>query len=332
MSNANLALGPMSSEAIEAVFRYSHENGRELMLIASKSQIDHHGGYVNGWTTTQYCEYVSSLKNLYPNSNVKICRDHCGPGFNGIYELEDTYETIKCDIENGFDFIHIDFCHFKGTKEQQLEESKKAIEYCLKLNPKISLEIGTDENVGVGSTIQNLSRIEKEVDYFKSFCNPEFYVVQTGTLVREINQVGIYNKDFVNRASQMLTSKGIKLKEHNADYLDKESLALRRNINGAVNIAPQLGVIQTVTTLNKCLIYGISIDEFMSDAYESKKWQKWLYKNDAKNRTLCSIIAGHYVFNSESYKEIIRKLSGNEDIKESIINSFIQLIKHYEQR
>ena len=59
-----------------------------------------------------------------------------------------------------------------------MAQSKKAIEYALKLNPRILLEIGTDENVGANYNLPNLSEIEKEIDYFTEFCNPEFYVVQ----------------------------------------------------------------------------------------------------------------------------------------------------------
>lgn len=330
--NATLGIGPMSSEAIEATFRYSHYNRRQLMLIASKNQIDHKGGYVNNWNTKQYMTYIKQLKTTYSNSDVKVCRDHCGPGFNGIYNLDDTYATIKSDIENGFDLMHIDFCHFKGTNKAKIEETKKAIEYTLKLNPNILIEVGTDENLGANYSAPNLSEIKKEIDYIQSFCKPEFYVVQTGTLIKEINQVGKYNRNFADKISEMLVGNGVKLKEHNADYLTKEDLALRKHRIGALNIAPQLGVMQTTLVLNKCLTYGVDFQAFMDDAYKSKKWKKWLYKNKPTNQMLCSLIAGHYVFNSDNYQSIIAKLSECEDINEIIINSFMDLIGHYEQR
>ena len=44
--NATLAIGPMSSETIEATFRYSNFYRKELMLISSKNQIDWNGGDV----------------------------------------------------------------------------------------------------------------------------------------------------------------------------------------------------------------------------------------------------------------------------------------------
>jgi len=328
---AKIGVGPMSSEAVEAAFRYSNFHRRQLMLIASKNQIDHSGGYVNGWTTKQFADYITEVKKTYPNADIKICRDHCGPGFNGIDDLKDTYETIKSDIENGFDLIHIDFCHFKGTKDEQLKESKKAIEYALSLNPNILLEVGTDENLGANYSIPNLSEIEKEIDYFKDFCNPEFYVIQTGSLVKEINQVGNFNNNFVSQVSEIVKSKGIKIKEHNADYLDKESIKLRDGTVGALNIAPQMGVVQTQLIISKCLKYGVSFDKFMQDVCDSKKWKKWLMNNNSENRMLCSVISGHYGFNFDSYKEIVEKLNTNEDIREFLIDSLMEIINHYDQ-
>ncbi len=77
MEKLQLGIGPMSSEITEAVFRYSHFHRRPLMLIPSKNQVDASGGYVNNWTTKQFMEYVNKMRETYPNSQVKVCRDHC---------------------------------------------------------------------------------------------------------------------------------------------------------------------------------------------------------------------------------------------------------------
>ncbi|MFH1424508.1 MAG: class II D-tagatose-bisphosphate aldolase, non-catalytic subunit [archaeon] len=327
---ADLGLGPMSTEIIEAVFKYSHYYRTELMLIASKNQIDHAGGYVNNWNTKQYMEFIKEMRKKYANSFVKICRDHCGPGFNGNYELDDTYKTIKADIAAGFDLIHIDFCKFKGSQDEMFEESKKAIEYCKELNKNILIEVGTDENEGMEFTVNELGVIERDVEFFKDFCEPEFYVVQTGSLVKEITQAGTFNKKFVEKISKFLHDNNIKLKEHNADYLSKQEILDRRGVVDAMNIAPQLGVVQTSLVLNKCLMYGIDFDDFVNVVYEGKKWEKWLDKNSPENKFLCAVTAGHYHFASDEYKTIIEKLSECEDINESIINAIMEVIDYYE--
>lgn len=328
---AKLGVGPMSSEAIEAVFRYSHYHRRQLMLIPSKNQIDYNGGYVNNWTTKQFMDSVRKMRSLYPQAEVKICRDHCGPGFNGVHNLNDVYQTINADLENGFDLIHIDFCHLNKNSEEQLGESKKAIEHCLKTNPKILLEVGTDENIGVSYNLPNLSEIEREINFFQSFCQPEFYVIQTGSLIREINQVGSFNKQFVEKVATLLSDKRLKLKEHNADYLNKEALTERKGLVGAVNVAPQLGAIQTQLVLNKCLVYGVDFSEWAQEVLAGERWQKWLHQNSPENKFLCLVIAGHYHFNSPAYKRIIEQLEKYEDIHEVIINQIMSLIDHYEQ-
>lgn len=331
MIEAKQGIGPMSPEIIEAVYRYSHFNRTPLMLIASKNQIDYNKGYVNNWSTKDYMTFVKEMKEKYKNSNVKICRDHCGPGFNGIHELEDVYKTIETDIANGFDLMHIDFCHFKGSNEERLKESKKAVEHCLKLNPNILLEIGTDENIGAKFSINDLSTLEEEIDFFKSFCKPEFYVVQTGSLVREINQAGAFNKDFIRKVADIIHSKGLKIKEHNADYLTGEEIAERKGIVDAMNIAPQYGVIQTQLVLTKCLKYGVRFEDFLNVVYNGGKWKKWLEKNTAENKLLCCTIAGHYHFASPEYKQIIEQLEKYEDIKENIISNMMEVIDHYEK-
>ena len=330
MITSNLGIGPMSTEVIEAVFRYSHFHRKELMLIASKNQIDYSGGYVNGWSTKQYCDFLKKMKKKYAYSNVKNCRDHCGPGFTGNMSMADTYKTIESDIEYGFDLIHIDLCYYQGTNEERLEESRNAIEHFLTLDKDIAIEIGTDENLGSNYSLNSLEEIENEVNFFKSFFDPEFFVIQTGSLVKEINQVGSFNKNFIIESSKILNDNNIKLKEHNADYLSKSDIRERQGIVDAMNIAPQLGVVQTSLVLNKCLIYGVRFDDYANAVYNGKKWKKWMYNNDALNKLLCVKIAGHYHFASDEYKKIINQLNKHEDISENIIETLMEVIDHYE--
>lgn len=324
-----LALGPMSLEIIEAVFYYSNFFRVPLMLIASKNQIDYAGGYVNNWTTKEYMHFIGEMRKQYPMAKVKVCRDHCGPGFNGNHDLKDVYKTIEEDIKTGFDLIHIDFCHHEGSKEEKLTEAKKAVLHCLKLRPTVEIEIGTDENRGTNYSLPNIKEWEREIDFFQNFCNPTFYVVQTGSLIKEINQVGIFNKSFTEKISKVIRAKGLKLKEHNADYLSKEELHERKGLVDAVNIAPQLGVVQTQTVIARALIYGVRIDDFLEEVYKGGKWKKWMQNNGPENKMLCSVIAGHYHFSSKAYKDIIRQLAKRENIKEVIINAIVSVIQHY---
>ena len=57
-----IGIGPMSPEVVEAVYKYSDINNVELMLIASKNQIDYSSGYVNNWNTKKYSQFCKNLK------------------------------------------------------------------------------------------------------------------------------------------------------------------------------------------------------------------------------------------------------------------------------
>lgn len=324
-----IGIGPMSSEVIEAVYRYSAINNKELMLIASKNQIDYKSGYVNNWSTKEYSNFLKKLKKKYI-SKVKICRDHCGPGFNKSYSLRDVYSTIDHDIENDFDLIHIDFSKYKSDYKNILEMSKKAILYAKYLNPKLQIEVGTDENYGQKLSHMNIKEFITEIDYFLDFVNPEYYVVPTGSLVMETNQFGVYNENFIKSIHKRINSLKISLKEHNADYLSSEEILLRKKYVSALNIAPQFGVNQTNFILGECKKFKINTNYFLEKSYNSKKWEKWLYKISKREKLKCAIISGHYNFNTKEYKMLIEKLSKyNEDIVDDIIVSHINIIDHY---
>ena len=325
-----LGIGPMSSEVIEAVFRYSTLNRRPIMLVSTKNQIDYKNGYVNNWNTSQYSKFIKTLKKKYIYSNVMICRDHCGPGFNGNYFLKDVYKTISSDIENNFDLIHIDFSKYKKNYSSILKESKKAILFAQSLKKDIKIEVGTDENSGSLLSPFFIKDIINEINFFLEFIKPEFYVLQTGSLVLENFQVGKFNSRMLNLLLKKIKKQDIKIKEHNADYLNGQMIAERKKIINAMNIAPQFGVSQTMLVLSESAKYGINVNNYLNKSYESKKWSKWLFKSDKNDKYKCALLAGHYNFNSTEYKKIEEELNKYIDIKEVLINSHYSIIEHYE--
>lgn len=325
-----IGIGPMSPEVIEAVYKYSDINNIEIMLIASKNQIDHSGGYVNNWNTARYSQYCNNLRTQNKNSNVLLCRDHCGPGFNGNFALSDVYKTINSDIKSGFNLIHIDFCHAKTNYKGVLDLSKKAITHINRENRKILIEIGTDENLGQKLSTVNIIEFLNEIKFFLEFIKPEYFVVPTGSLVLEDNQVGFFNKQFVKSFYDKISKLNVKLKEHNADYLDSSEIQMRKKHISALNIAPQFGVNQTMFILTSCKKYGLNPSEFLDDCYKSKKWSKWLYKSTKKDKLKCSILAGHYNFNKKSYFSLIKKLiKQDKNFIDNLINFHYGTIGHY---
>lgn len=326
---AKLGFGPMSTEAIEAVFRYSERHGRELMFVTSKNQIDYAGGYVNGWRTKDFAVFLDSMRRRHPGSNVKVCRDHCGPGFNGRLDLEDTYRTIEADLEAGFALIHIDFCHQGNDRREQMAASKKAIEHCRRLCPGVLLEVGTDDT-NIRCPAVDLSELKQEVAFFSEFCQPVFYVVNTGALVKELRQAGTFNKEFARETSALLSSFGCRLKEHQCDYLSADELRERSGIVGAMNVAPQLGAVQTSVVLHECLRHGIEADELSATVFAAGKWKKWMLDGTVPEPQYCTRIAAHYHFASDAYKRLIERLSAVTDIHGAIVDALESVIARYD--
>ena len=75
-------------------------------------------------------------------------------------------------------------------------------------------------------------------------------------------QFGFFNHKFIKSVHQRIKNRPILLKEHNADYLNSESINLRKEFISALNIAPQFGVFQTKFILDECV-------KFTSDWYIS---------------------------------------------------------------
>jgi len=327
MLTSSLACGPMSNEVIEAVFRYSHKFGVQLMLICSRNQVDADHGYV--FTTPQYTEYIDHLRRSYPQANVVICRDHCGPGF-GLkpeHDLDQTRRTIRCDLENGFDLIHLDLCHMQVEHDQKIRLTTELMQFALGINPNVMFEIGTDENVGVTET--DTGKIVAGVRACQQVATPVFYVVQTGSLVREAHNTGTFDANAVGEMYRAISGCGVKLKEHNADYLSREQLELRRGIVDAVNIAPQLGVVQTNYILSQALLYGIDTQPFVDEVTEGGRWKKWVNASHALQQMLVVLVAGHYHFNGPAYKELADQLSKEISVREGIIHEVTKVIEHY---
>ena len=299
--NFKLGFGPMSHRINDILAKYAEEYHRPLMFIASRNQVDADSGYV--MTTSQLAAQLAPLRSDY----LMLCRDHCGPYFLDVEKsmsihqaVEATKKTIAGDIENGFDLIHID----TSRCEDPYHIADELFNFCLKLNPNIKFEFGTEENVGVAAGIK---KYQDDVHFASQFPNMEFVVAQTGSLTMEDRQVGSFDVAMVKRLVGYANDAGVKLKEHNADYLEDEQIALRRTAGvHACNIAPQLGVIQTKTVLRLADYFGVDTSEFKNTVLASNKWKKWIIDGDDSVKVA---VAGHYCFNTDAYRRLEDQVS-----------------------
>lgn len=316
-----LGVGPMSHLINDIQARYARDNQRPLMFIASRNQIDANSGYV--MTTKELCEQLNPLRSKY----LMTCRDHCGPYFLDAEKnlsltqaVEATKKTIACDIENGFDLIHID----TSRCENSYNVADELFNFCLNLNPNIKFEFGTEENVGVAAGI---NKYKDDVRFARQFPNMEFVVAQTGSLTMEDRQIGSFDVPMVKKLVKFATDAGVKLKEHNADYLNANEIQLRKNAGvGACNIAPQLGVVQTKQVLLLADQYNIDSNDFKNLVLKSDKWNKWIIDGDD---TVKIAVAGHYCFNSNEYKRLTDNINLYCDLNKKIEDSIVECLELY---
>ncbi|MBU7473698.1 class II D-tagatose-bisphosphate aldolase non-catalytic subunit [Lactiplantibacillus pentosus] len=357
-----VGIGPMSSNLLQASFELARDEDFPLMFIASRNQVDKDelgGGYVNGWDQKRF---AADIKKEADNVDFKglyyLCRDHGGPWQrdeerNAHLPVEEAMELAKksylADIEAGFDLLMIDPTKdpFQMGKVVDLDKVIKwtveLLEYCENERkkrglPEIGYEVGTEETNGGLTTT---SRYEDFIQRLKVELNkrglpmPTFIVGQTGTLTRLTEQVGHWNYANAIDLSTMAKKYGVGLKEHNADYMNDETLLLHNPAHiTAANVAPQYGTEETRAYLKLVQVEQRLEKEGLIDkasnlhavlldkAIRTERWRKWMEGDDTnlqvedilKDTKLSAEIldiSGHYAFNDPEVKREISKLYKN---------------------
>lgn len=336
-----LGVGPMSRSCVDALINVANHYEIPLMLIASRRQIECQalgGGYVNGWTTESFAEYVRSRDQ---GGFVLLCRDHGGPWQNytevdqqlGVDEaMRSAKQSFQVDIESKFDLLHLDPSispEWVMNKPTPLVLLQELYGFCLEqaraINHTVLFEVGEEEQTGIFHSVEELN---SELSSIRDFCRgmdspmPLFVVAQTGTLVRETQNTGHCShisceqelksvQERLTRIVQAARAFGVYIKEHNADYLNQTNLKMRQKAGiGGLNIAPEMGVAESRFIINLCheLDLSIECEQFMALAYETRKWEKWMLpETDADDRQR-AIIAGHYVFGTPEFAEISARI------------------------
>ncbi|MCC5942082.1 MAG: class II D-tagatose-bisphosphate aldolase, non-catalytic subunit [Balneolaceae bacterium] len=337
-SGTLLGVGPISKNCVDAVLELSDEHDIPLILIASRNQIDSEefgGGYVNNWTTESFADYVNKNSG---SGKVILARDHGGPWQNKTEvgkklslsaAMDSAKKSYKADIDAGFKILHIDpsiDIHKHPSQDEILERVFELYEYCLNYASEqakeLIFEIGTEEQSGFLNSNEDLKKV---LDKVHSFCDelkypkPSFVVIQTGTKVKEMKNIGRFEKMMVQKNGENELKKsiseivaicnqaGIFMKTHNMDYLSHEALNMHTDLGiHAANVAPEFGVTETKTLLSLLSSHSMQslANQFLELSYQSKKWEKWMQnKSEATDRDR-SVIAGHYVFSTKECLQI----------------------------
>jgi hypothetical protein len=337
-----LGVGPMSLNCVDAAIELANDYEIPIMLIASRRQIDcaeFGGGYVNNWTTSTFADYVIDRDK---KGKIILARDHGGPWQNeketdaqmGLRRALDSAKlSYSADIDAGFQILHIDpsiDIHSKPEIDEVLERVYELYEYCWmyaqKTGKEVIFEVGTEEQSGSTNTLEEL---EYCLDHIHRFCrkenlpSPSFVVIQTGTKVKEMRNVGSFDSPIriagevameiqLPKVLELCERSGVFIKEHNADYLSDESLQWHPRFGiHAANVAPEFGVTETRAFLNILEHYGLDelLQRFSEIVIESGKWKKWLLHDSTATQRQCVEIGGHYVFSRPEAQEIRKEAS-----------------------
>jgi len=322
--NFKFCFGPMSKNIIDAIIEYSNKNKMPFTFIPSRRQIEYNGGYVNNWSTEDFAKYVYS-KSKY----IAIQRDHGGP--NQGSELDDGYESLMCDCK-WFDSIHIDPWKSYPNMEDGIEWTINMIQYCYNINNNLYFEIGTEEAIRkfeVSEIDYFLSRIKQKLTD-EIFQRILFCVIQSGTGIKNGINTGIYDETRLKNMIQTVKKYNLYTKEHNGDFMSDKILKNRFETGlSSLNIAPELGILETKTILSGGqALYNASLYNL---CYKSNKWKKWVddYFVPEKNKNKVIEISLHYLFSTESVikiKEDISKKIGY-DIDITIKNKITEFIE-----
>ena len=367
-----LGVGPMSINVINSSIELSNFFDIYLILIASRRQIDIRefgGGYVEGWSTSDFSNYISKKDK---KNKIILARDHGGPWQNNFeiqkkMNLKDAMssakESYKADILNNFKIIHIDpsiDIFHKLNINKTLELIYELYEFCYsfakKNNKEILFELGTEEQNHGLNTIEELDYWINKIKIFckkNKFPNPFFIVAQTGTKVMELKNIGSFDSDVrqkkqlpaeiqIPKITEWAVKNGLFIKEHNADYLSNDSLKWHPKLGiHAANVAPEFATVETKALLklfDKCNMKKEK-NIFIDEAIKSKKWKKWMMKDDIyKDDEYKAIICGHYIYNIDIIKEIKHKLEKklnskninlNENLKKHIKVSIMRYLSNF---
>jgi hypothetical protein len=333
ISKFKLGLGPMSKDIVDMCLEYSKVYDYPIMLIASRNQVDFDSGYA--FTTKEFTEYVKKNKNYDPN-RVLICRDHCGPYFSDSDKhltLNDAVNrclhTIKTDIESGFDLIHVDVS--RVSQDMQESVATKLFDYALSLNPDIMFEFGSEDNTntGIDESIANLDKQLMFVQKYKN--NLKFFVTQTGSLTKH-TQVGTFDPSVNKVTSEKIHSYGLMFKEHNADYLLESDLSYRKKANvDAVNIAPQLGSIQSTVLYQLKDHCSVEFTDFFNLVINSDYWKRWMLSESGSDNFTKFRVAAHYCYNHSEGKKLIDILNETEEFKNNLRTEIFSLLSIYKK-
>lgn len=309
---------------MDAIIESCSETRIKAAVIATRRQIEWNGGYVNNWTTQEFCSYIRSR-----TPHILLQRDHSGPGQGAFYD--DGFESLSHDSKY-FDRIHIDPWEKYPEFQEGLDWTIKMIRFCHSLNPELKYEVGTEEAIRyfeAPELEQFLEDLHRQLGD-KLFRKIDYAVIQSGTSLKGNIQTGQYDRTRLADMVKVCRKFNVLSKEHNGDYLPVELIREKmRSGLDSINIAPEIGLEETLYYLERIENSSL-INEFWVICYKSEKWIKWVDKDfdPFRNKTDLIKISGHYVLSNPVFIEKIKSRipKADEDIRNRIKSKILSYL------
>lgn len=306
--NPKFYIGPMSKNVVDAIINFSTKTNNPIGFIPSRRQIDYNGGYVNGWNTHSFSDYIRS--RYYTKH---ICRDHAGAN-QGAF-IDDGHKSMMEDCK-WFNCIHLDPWLFCKNLSAGWEMTEDYIKFCFEINPYITFEIGTEQSIMEYTTSEldaGISRLKKSLTE-EEFANITTAVIQSGTSLRGNENTGTYDERKLLDMVEVCKYHNLFSKEHNGDYLSTSLIHKKFSCGlDSINIAPEFGQYETQTYLSeiKKEPHALKLmDLYFDICYSSNKWRKWVDSSfdplNIWNREKLINICGHYVISNKEFVENIK--------------------------
>lgn len=300
-------IGPMSKNVVDACLTYTARTGHRLILIPSRRQVEHDGGYSNGWTTQSFTQYVRARDK---GGLILLQRDHGGPAQGKI--SDDGLLSLSDDCQY-LDLIHIDPWVSVKTQGESFDEGCSLtlflIRNCYAINPSIQYEIGTEESIYPFSVMQ----LDTLIKYLKThltvaqFAQIRYAVVQCGTSLYANINTGSFDSGRLMGMLKVCRQHGLLSKEHNGDYITSSLLAYKQAVGlDCVNLAPELGQIETQTIVDSMKGNAALIDAFYRVCLDSRRWVKWFTPGEKPSQEALLNVCGHYVLSDPVYLTKVR--------------------------
>lgn len=237
-----LFLSPVSLEALDVILT-CHDAGLGVHLICSTSQVC---PVVNGRKPYTGVTHERIAKEREKRPTLTCQRDHLGRGG------EDLWEWVERDAALGFNgwMLHV----FELTQDTIALIDRHRSDGFFELGP------GEDDSRPVDQSMWALRCVDSEIDWASA---------PTGCLIDGMGNTGTRDWNAIRNA--LWDGRGLKQRAHNCDYLSVGALEAVARLYDGINIAPQLGCVQSCAYLGLAATSGIDVSRWMDACTEDAK-------------------------------------------------------------